>query len=493
MSQETSRRLRSHSNKSDNTSPTREADIKASRSNSSSKKKRKAKNHIGEQIHLLVAEGSETEIEQFERNMGNPDPDPKTSISTQTDQPQGDKWMEMFNKLNETLQTLQEQIGELNSFKGKLNCFSSSWKEQVDKSVTDTQSKQDEHDFKIRMLTNIIIRQEEKIDMLERRVTSAYKREIKNNMIIHGIVLDENDPSREQLVTQAKSFFMEQMEIENTIEISDARLIGLGNNKPLLITLVNIEDKGIIFSNVSNLKGKKNVRKKLYFIQDDMTDEDAEGRKVYLTLLKENKQRETPLDIKMNHGKIIVNNTVIKPRIIPPTAKDTLQLSSQELEQIQAVKLIKGSEHTEKGSDFFVYVTKVKKLEDINRVYLKMRIKYGDATHISCAYRLDKPNGPFNQQSVDDTDYGCARALLDVMKDKEIDQLALFLVRCYGGVQLGSRSFEIFTQMAERGIHTWNKQNAKIKARLTRVNSQSSLTSLASHLSETEQDEDTPE
>ena len=51
-------------------------------------------------------------------------------------------------------------------------------------------------------------------------------------------------------------------------------------------------DKAIVFSNASKLQGKENEKKKLYFVHDDMTNEQSELCKIYQDLVKENKQKE---------------------------------------------------------------------------------------------------------------------------------------------------------------------------------------------------------
>ena len=171
---------------------------------------------------------------------------------------------------------------------------------------------------------------------------------------------------------------------------------------------------------------------------------------------------------------------MLKPTVKPPTSSDTLTLSKAELENIQAVKLIKGGEHTEKGSDFYVYAAKVKTTEDVSKAYLKMRVKYGEATHISCGYRLQKPNGPFNQQGIDDKEYGCGRTILQKLIDKDITDLAVFVARIYGGIHLGARRFEIFKDMTEKATNVWYQFIMKKTGRTQRFNSQDSLNSLAS-------------
>ena len=188
----------------------------------------------------------------------------------------------------------------------------------------------------------------------------------------------------------------------------------------------------------------------------------------------------------MEKGKIVVNNEVVKKHVKPPKNGDTLKLNKVELEEIQAAKLVKGGEHIEKGSEFTAYAVRVSKKEDVKKAYMKLRIKYEDATHITCAYRLAKPNGPYGQEQIDDGDYGCARTILETMKEHEVKEMAIFLLRCYSGVHLGDRRFEIFEQMASKAITAMFRYKAKRRGRSERINSQSSLASLASHLSESE-------
>ena len=133
-----------------------------------------------------------------------------------------------------------------------------------------------------------------------------------------------------------------------------------------------------------------------------------------------------------------------------------------------------------------MYIAKVQSLDDVRKAYLKMRIKYGDATHISCGYRLANAMGPFNQEAVDDSDYGCARTLLNVLKDSEMNEFAIFLARNYGGIHLGNRRFDIFKQMAEKSVQAWRKFITKKRKRTERMNSQSSINSVMSQMSDIE-------
>ena len=398
------------------------------------------------------------------------------------------QWMEVFTKLNNTLSSMQQQISDLETLKGTVSSFTPTWKKGIEEFNETTQSRLDEQEFKIKMLTNIAIKQEQKIEILEDRLTAAYKREIRPNLIVHGI-LEGRNKARDELFKAVTEFFTSTLEIEEGIQFNDAYRLGDGNARPVLIKLKYVSDKRVIFSNASKLQGKMNVKHKLYFLQDNMTEEDSEKKQIYRWLLKENKthdQEEKFTSIRMNKGKIFVNNNMIKPMVRPPTSADTLTLSNTELENIQAVKLVKEGKHTEKGSDFYVYAAKAKSIDDVNKAYLKMRVKYGEATHISCGYQLEKPNGPYNQQGVDDKKYGCGRTILQKLIDKDITELAVFVARVYGGVHLGSRRFEIFKDMTQKATDAWYRFLSKKSTRAQRFNSQDSLNSLASLLSDNE-------
>ena len=172
---------------------------------------------------------------------------------------------------------------------------------------------------------------------MEDRVTAAYKWEIKPNIIIHGII-EHAGENRSKLFELVNAFFKESMCIEETIEFSDAYRLGTGKARPVLVKLKYVSDKAVVYENVTNLKEKRNAKKKLYFVHDDLLEEEAETKKMYQEYIKENLSQddENKLTIKMSKGRIVVNNNVLKQKVSPPSNGDTLRLSVYELEAIQA-------------------------------------------------------------------------------------------------------------------------------------------------------------
>ena len=192
-------------------------------------------------------------------------------------------------------------------------------------------------------------------------------------------------------------------------------------DKNVVVKLKYPSDKAIVFGNVSKLKGKKNAQKSAYCISEDKTDEKEELRKQYRMLVKKNEEQEDDdkkfKSIKMAKGKIYVNNSIVCKYVKPPSNAEILQLTKNQLEEVQRAKIIKDGEHSEREPDFVSFAFKARNgLQESERLNMVMQ-------HIACAYRLDNPFEPYRQEAIDDGDHGVGREILKVLKDKEITHM----------------------------------------------------------------------
>ena len=223
-------------------------------------------------------------------------------------------WLTMFKELNRTLVSLKTDIQGLQSIKGTVENFTITWKESVDSGLLDLETKNDMHEHKVKLLANIVIKQDERIKVLESRLSAVHSREIRPNVRISGI-LEKRNETREELFECVTSFFKKELEIEEVIEIADAYRIGTGNDRAIVVRLKYFTDKTIIFADTSKLKGLKNAKKTQYFVQEEQTEEQREDRQKYRELVRENleKDENDRLKIKMAKGQIMVNKHQSKP------------------------------------------------------------------------------------------------------------------------------------------------------------------------------------
>ena len=342
--------------------------------------------------------------------------------------------------------------------------------------------------IKIKLLTATVIRQDQKLDQMSKEIDALKKQNKKYNIRIDGII---EDPEKEKSLAERKGivqvFFKEQMEIDQDIPIRDVYRIGKSENRSMFVTLESSEDKAFIFSNVAKLKKKVNARKKLYFVSSDMLEEEKEKRQYFKDLQKENAllEKEEKLDISMRKGRLYANNSIVKQKLVVPSAADILTLSQDEISELKEVKTYEAGVHEESASEFRCYYQRINSIDEVQQGIAKLRIKHGDATHIVSAHRLESPKGPFDQGYLDDGEPGAGRKILQTLKDKEIKRLAVYVVRYYGGQHLGKRRFDIYESLTKKAVQ---KHKSKMD-RLNRSSRNERSASQLSQLSELSQDE----
>ena len=135
----------------------------------------------------------------------------------------------------------------------------------------------------------------------------------------------------------------------------------------------------------------------------------------------------------------------------------------------------------EQGSDYYTYVQKVSSTQDIQDGLCKLRMKHGDATHVSCADRLENALGPFNQAGHDDGEYGAGRTILEVLKKQSLKNICVYIIRYFGGIKLGKRRFKILQSLTERAVNLYGHKARERRSKLFRTTSQESVISHILH------------
>ena len=105
----------------------------------------------------------------------------------------------MFTSLNSTLGQLQTELREIKT--GKLDHFSKQWKESTDRGLVLLEEKIERQDFQIRLLKNVIIKQSETIQVLKEWQKAAYGSEIRSNLVVCGLVPQEDEDRDNSTVT----------------------------------------------------------------------------------------------------------------------------------------------------------------------------------------------------------------------------------------------------------------------------------------------------
>ena len=358
----------------------------------------------------------------------------------------------LLNALTSSVGTIQADITELKTSKSKVKVLTDEIKRERTK-IDKTIEKVDVESFKLKLVTAIAIKQSHEIASLKKEVAALRSHMRRPNLSISGILEGENETKKSH-IELVNNFFKNEMEIEEPIVIRKVNRVGKFRPRSLAIVLDDPSDKATIFSHVSNLKGKTNAKKKLYFVNDDLSEEEREQRKYFQQLKAENAEKEVGerVNIQLKRGKIWANNKEIMSKILVPAPIDTLTLDVQELSDVMDVKTYEASSHTESGSEFIVHYQRVATPDDVQQGLVKMKIKYGDAAHVVTVYRLANANGPYGQSFKDDQEHGTGRRILEAMKDHNASNLAIFAARYSGAAKMGVRHFEVYVDLAKTAI-----------------------------------------
>lgn len=304
--------------------------------------------------------------------------------------------------------------------------------------------------FQIKLITNIVSKQEQQISFLSKKIVDIQKREMAANVVINGIP----EQKGEKPLQLFNNFVTTQLELSELIPANKAYRIGTGKNRPLIVELRDGEHKRKLFAGATNLKGKRNDKGGYFFLSEHLPEQLSEERRRANELFSENKKKPASFQLEMDlkKGSLKINQEPYKKAVEVPTIKNIVRPSDSLYDKVEEIDIIKGAEDFQANSKFASFAVAVNDFDEINSAYLKLRMKYADATHISCAYRLPGANTPINQDYVDDGEIGCGRTILRCVREKGLMNVAVFIMRYYGGTHLGQQRFDIFRSLTEEAI-----------------------------------------
>ncbi|MDO4992286.1 MAG: YigZ family protein, partial [Prevotellaceae bacterium] len=94
--------------------------------------------------------------------------------------------------------------------------------------------------------------------------------------------------------------------------------------------------------------------------------------------------------------------------------------------------------YTEKRSKFFAYAHHVRTADEVKELHQMYKKKYYDARHVCYAYRLGPDGSEFRANDDGEPSSTAGKPILGVMLSQEVSDIVIFVIRYYGGVNLGT-------------------------------------------------------
>ena len=241
-----------------------------------------------------------------------------------------------------------------------------------------------------------------------------------------------------------KDFIKEKLQIAEDIQIASVSRMKSGDQPPVLVKLVNVQDRKKILDSAGKLKGTKNAKEQFYGVYSHLNDFDTEIDMRKRNIIKMNKELPKPLrqNMLLSKGTLTVNGSNYQSKILNCSAKQLLQLEEEEILAAEEVWASRSDEIYDRNSVFQGFGVAVNSMEEVNRVYQHFKLKFTDATHIMMAYRLPGNNKAYDEDYYDDGEYGGGHRLWRLLMDNDQYSVMLLVTRYYGQQLLGTDRFD---------------------------------------------------
>ena len=307
-----------------------------------------------------------------------------------------------------------------------------------------------EQDWKINMLVDTVMRQEQKIEELRWKDEKREQKEMGDTFYIDNL-LHKKD---EDLITVVSDFISTNLKISDGYEIKAAYRCGNSKPKSVCVKVNNIKERTVIFQNIGNLKDVKNSEGKKYYLNKLLPARIKEEKRREKDIIRENyliPQASRPTVDRIDEG-LQVGESIYHKKILPPTVKQLIHQPAEKKQKRRQIIITAGNQIEVETSQFYGYSAFVKNFDEIELAYLNVKEKHAAARHVCCAYRLPGTEVAYLQDYVDDDEPGVGRVLLELLKDIDAFNRVIFVARHYPGDHVGDARFLAFKQAALSAI-----------------------------------------
>ena len=319
------------------------------------------------------------------------------------------------------------------------NLFEHDYKDNMDKISSELKHCQLKNDI----LSNICTSMSTEIADLNSKIENLELSASKKMIIMSG--WKTNSTNKEDCIQELENFF--DRNLQAAVVVDDYFYLG----QSLVIDFQCASDKRIILKNKALLK---NYPTKIYineYAPIATSEKRKRERQIIQNIDEMCKDMDTQVNVEYTRAGLTIQGEPYRKKVSPPTPKEMIELDLKQLNCILNIKMRKGKTVLKDGSRFTAYSADATTHQQVREMYIKLKLIKPEARHIVCAYIL--PGSHHTDRDFhDDGEPGSGRILLKMMEEKGLSNTAIFVVRRYGGVKLGSTRFGCYRQAVDSMI-----------------------------------------
>lgn len=310
------------------------------------------------------------------------------------------------------------------------------------------------------MLKGIVYKMSKQLDSASTKIDQLVVRSMEDNLVFTGILGDQPKKNPRK---QLHEFLYNEMGLTDVRDIdilSVYRMRKPDKNKDRPIVAHCATDlRRYIMRNASILKHRMNGEGGKFYINQQLPDAISEQNREVREIIKQKKDREEDIPVSakskfaVKSGRVYINGQLQKKKITPPTVQEIFPDDDVQ-EKVNNIKLKHFHANPEEGSSFRVSVFKPENMVEVKHAYIKLFQKFPAADHISVACTI---NG--EEAYHDDKEYGASHRMLRIIRQSPVDNIAIFMIRSHGGINLGPRRFTIIAELTKAALEKFTPEN----------------------------------
>lgn len=124
--------------------------------------------------------------------------------------------------------------------------------------------------------------------------------------------------------------------------------------------------------------------------------------------------------------------------------------------------------YTEKRSKFYAFAHHVTSAEEVRELQTTYRKKYYDARHICYAYRLGPEGDTFRANDDGEPSSTAGKPILGTLLSAELTDVVIFVIRYYGGVNLGTGGLIVaYREAAQDALNNATVEQRQVEEQYT--------------------------
>ncbi len=194
------------------------------------------------------------------------------------------------------------------------------------------------------------------------------------------------------------------------------------------------------------MSSRSTLDDKVFGVSEQFPPEVDEKRRELKRIIKSKKDADPNVRCKIVHTRLYVNDELHES-----SKPEQFIFSSEDIALSEDVKLVHGEEVHDQGSIFVAHGATISSRDEVKPVLLKTLEdgRVASASHNMYAYRFKDNRGNIREGHNDDREHGAGWKMLEVLREKNVEDSMVICTRWFGGKHLGPDRFKRIKEATE--------------------------------------------